>query len=290
MCRVHTYALGFTALIQGALTRSRSVGGRLIDATLAAAFVAHLYLQAAWYCWWLGTGTFGMRGMAVTGVYLVPALVRWGHQLAGRKQTLFIVAAALASLYSSVLLWQQESNFLTATALVHGLAQQVSDVRFAAPIVVAAIGGLVVALWLRARQQSGFLLVSVGAALSGIVFVYLGRAVAIESAVVSLALLGVVAMMSALAVGFWLAADKEPTGESECVESVWLDAARWTVVAVFIGTALLFARLTRNTEAYLASGLPSPRMYTSVGSFHRGEVEATYGEYMHVRGFVDEKE
>jgi len=64
---------------------------------------------------------------------------------------------------------------------------------------------------------------------------------------------------------------------------------RGAVIAVFVITTVLFARLALRTEARLASGdLPdfSPR-YTS--TFEIVQTIASYGEYQAVTGFEDKK-
>ncbi|HTU59499.1 MAG TPA: hypothetical protein VMF89_13710, partial [Polyangiales bacterium] len=55
------FALGAVALVALALRRSLPITERILALLGMFAVLAHLYLQAAWWCWWVGTGTFGSR-------------------------------------------------------------------------------------------------------------------------------------------------------------------------------------------------------------------------------------
>ncbi len=68
------YAIGMAATIYLILLPGPG-WERLGWVVLGVLVLAQLYLQASWYVWWLGTGTFGQRGMSITAVLLVPALV-----------------------------------------------------------------------------------------------------------------------------------------------------------------------------------------------------------------------
>ena len=61
------YAVGFAALIV-LIVRVRSLPERLFWLSCAIVIVLHVYSQAAWYVWWLGKQTFGMRGLGVSAV------------------------------------------------------------------------------------------------------------------------------------------------------------------------------------------------------------------------------
>jgi hypothetical protein len=96
------YALGLGCLI-ALFAHLRTVRGRLALAALLAAMAAHVLVHAAWYCWWLGTGTFGMRGLSVWCILLFPAL---GWALGQRRGALLYLPIALCCAWSFLLLVQ----------------------------------------------------------------------------------------------------------------------------------------------------------------------------------------
>jgi hypothetical protein len=82
-----------------------------------------VYLQAAWYAWWLGTLTFGMRGLSIAAVVLIPAIVRFMREREGRNKsnTLFGALVLAACLWSTPLLLanlRSETQFMTYLELL----------------------------------------------------------------------------------------------------------------------------------------------------------------------------
>jgi len=90
----------------------RRLGGE--DAAVLLAFGAMLYLQASWFCWWMG-GSFGMRAFAPISVLLVLPLV---GELDGRQSRVLAVAVAGLTLWSFLLYLNGNSTFLTYEALL----------------------------------------------------------------------------------------------------------------------------------------------------------------------------
>lgn len=115
------YLLGFIALM--VLTfQSSSTSERIFYFGYALAILAHLYLQAAWYVWWLGTQTFGMRGMGVSAVVLVPVLIRFmrERELHNKSNTLFGILVLAACVWSTPLFLanlHSETQFMTYSEL-----------------------------------------------------------------------------------------------------------------------------------------------------------------------------
>ena len=66
------YALCFALVVAGIFRGSRPA--RLLHLGIAATLLGHLYIQAAWYCWWLGLWSLGNRGFGVGALLLVPVL------------------------------------------------------------------------------------------------------------------------------------------------------------------------------------------------------------------------
>jgi hypothetical protein len=115
------YLLGFIALVL-LIFQSRSRVERLFYIGYVFVIVAHVYLQAAWYAWWLGSLTFGMRGLSIAAVVLVPATVRFMREREGREKsnTLFgtlVLAACLWSLPLLLANLRSETEFTTYSDL-----------------------------------------------------------------------------------------------------------------------------------------------------------------------------
>jgi hypothetical protein len=94
------YALAFCALVV-LMASCRSWKQRVVLASLLLVMALHVLLQAAWYVWWLGTGTFGMRALGLWFIVAVPALA---PLLRTRFRTSVVVALVLTCAWSYLLL------------------------------------------------------------------------------------------------------------------------------------------------------------------------------------------
>jgi hypothetical protein len=92
---------------------------------LLLVILLHLYLQASWYTWWLGTFTFGQRGMGIAALVLIPSII---YLLSNKPQKPLIYPGLLfigvSSLWS-FLLWQNAgAQFYKFKALISSQAEQ----------------------------------------------------------------------------------------------------------------------------------------------------------------------
>jgi len=117
------YAVGFAAMLT-CLLRSSARRERVLWAAGLGAVLINLWVQAAWHIWWLGTGTFGMRGMAAASVVLVPAIVRVIADLQAKQTTdaatrarAWALAVVAACLWSLPLLMLGTTQFFTWAAV-----------------------------------------------------------------------------------------------------------------------------------------------------------------------------
>ena len=109
------YVIAFFALVLRVLNKKLPAPERLLMLSLVIAIVTHYYIQASWYCWWLGLGTFGMRGMGITAVILVPVLIRFISELSSRSFINYFLLTLIAAscLWSFALMWQGNTQFMT---------------------------------------------------------------------------------------------------------------------------------------------------------------------------------
>ncbi len=285
------YALAFAALVTR-LVAARDASERWLCAAIGAAVLANYGIQASWYCWWLGTGTFGMRGLGVAAVLLVPIFVRHVAALPprGARAVAWIAAALASALWSLGLLWQGETSFFRFEEL--GNAQRAA---FGAPWFLAPVGAAAAGAWavLRIAAPKGDRWAgTVAGSLGALVLVYLvGRgedphARQPDMPVLPVVLLSLFAACAAAAVG--LAAARATV---RGVATSWLSVAiGCALLAILAGECVLFARVAARTEAAIANPAPPDRVYRGTAPAQLGEIEATYEEYRMVEGFEDAKE
>jgi len=270
------YAVAFFAVVLLAW-RAREL--RPLWIVTALATVAHVWVQAGWYIWWLGGSTFGMRGMAPAALPLVAgliALMREAADMAIGRARAWLMLTVLSCAWSYPLLLRGYTGFYSWPALI---ATQVP--AFAAISVAFALG-LVTSL---ARRRAGVLEFELrGAAVAGVAAVigYLlwqlsmfprpGQRIMLAAIVAGVVLIGWTAAMRAR---------RDSTAGAPVMLSV--------LIAVFAVQAGLFARLAIRTGHQLASGAPPPRQFEFRGASPVEELRVTYKEYLGVPGFEDRK-
>jgi hypothetical protein len=122
------YAIGMAAVIAMVLLPGPRQA-RLGWLALGGLVLVQLYLQGSWYVWWLGTGTFGQRGMSITAVLLVPGLVTViGRDQSGRRlgRGLWVLLTLFGYLWSYLLLLQGETSFYSVAELTAAQLQQLA--------------------------------------------------------------------------------------------------------------------------------------------------------------------
>jgi len=140
------FALGPIALVALILRRDLQLSERLLAGCALFALLAQLYVQASWWVWWNGTGTFGNRSLAVGGVVVVVALARWLLLLmqSGTRKSL-VAAVTLLSLTAACCCWsfllylQEHSNYVTWRELWHEQRRMLLDSSVFVSVAVAAL-------------------------------------------------------------------------------------------------------------------------------------------------------
>jgi len=285
------YALSLLALSCG--FRGATPAGRHLRTAIALLVVGQIYLQASWYCWWMGTGTFGMRGLVTAAPVLAAALVDHlaRRREAGAANTLWVAAATVASLWSYLLLRQGETNFVTWAELLSGQSVQLRQ-ELSAHLVPLLV--VVLAIWSFRRVASGtdVALLRGAALLCTLGFLALARmAVGGPTAGRWLAAPVPVALETLLAFLVPLAVSAAGRAATARPGHAWLfDRAMAVGMAVvLLAASAAFARLAVRTET-LAGQRPTGRSFRYIGTVDHVELQLSYAEYLRVPGFDTEKE
>jgi hypothetical protein len=282
------YAVAFAAIAllawrggrRGTADELDVIRGRLLWMATFLAVVAHVWVPAGWYIWWLGGGSFGMRGLAPAALPLVAGLVAFIRKEADkhRKRTRVLLwCTVLSCVWSYSLLLRGYSGFVTWAELI--AAQRTA---FAAMLVTA---GVLSVGWLRRRREQAPMielrLGTVAGALATVL--YLGWQTSHTGVGSERLLIGAVASVSVLLLLH--VAQRSAWAPNGVGGRFALIAA----VAVFVTQAVLFTRLGISTYQHLASGTPPPRAFAYVGASPVDELRMTYREYAGIPGFERRK-
>jgi hypothetical protein len=302
------YLVAFAALVLLAL-RARSTAERLFYAGYAIVIVVHIYLQAAWYVWWLGLQTFGMRGLGVSAVVLVPALIRVmrDREVAGKSYNIWGILTLAACLWSAPLFaasLTEEVQFFSYAEMLHFYA---TSLRPATPPLAVLVLALIATVWVARLRSSSFrdqlakrplLTVSLLVLCPTTVYALLrsalrwyapgwgmDRGLADTLALISIPLC--VALM-ALFLSAPNARDKAQTTESARAGGVETIIAVGLILAL-LGTAVVYARLAVHVESQIAGRVFPVSGVQYVAATHVDEVEQSFFEYSDIPGFEAKK-
>jgi len=293
------YAIGMAAVIALVL-RPGSRRERVGWLVLGAFVLIQLYIQGSWYVWWLGTGTFGQRGMSITAVLLVPALVTViGRDPSGGKfgKGLWILLTVVACLWSFLLLLQGETGFSSYVELREAQLQQLAVLTRPASL-LPLLGGLIlpggILIWILRRHQpprSHPLTNWAAGLLSILSFSYLGLKLAggSQESIGNFGQLGL-ALAFVVFLTTWSFGRRFVRRADEPERPDWASTAVGAgLVATFIATTVLFSRLAVRTERWIATDGPPPRAMECSSRVMWDEVRASFEEYQFAAGFESQK-
>ncbi len=305
------YALGFVAAVI-CLIRSTSRRERILWAGAIVAVAINLWIQAAWHVWWLGTRTYGVRGMAPAAVVLVPAVVRVIADARSTdgiaqvaKRRVWVVATALSCLWSFLMLLQGPSQFYTWSAVFAGQRAAIAgllDVERAAWVLAVA---MLAGVWLWARSHDRLvgadLLVVLSASLLWLLSLEYGLASALRGwrsgnsklflpAALILILTGSIFVLTRLAAGLIDRYRRQGQDRVSASDELARSLARLSITLAFLMGTVLFGRLALNTENRLAEGDIPDRNYAYVASFDVQSALTGFREYHRIDGFERRKE
>jgi hypothetical protein len=270
------YAVAFAALM---VEMWRDRDRRLFYLATAVAVVLHVWVHAAWYVWWLGGGSFGMRGLVPAALPLSIALItaiRRCLEADDRAALVWIRCAVLACGWSFTLLLQGHTQFYTWGEL---LAAQRGAVW-----TLAGVAALWVCSWISHRSGAKGSVARTeirGSAIALLVLVawYLARAADARTAPLNLIAIVTAAALVTSLVG------RMPTRVLRPLKA----AALVLAISTLAGQAVLFARLAASVGSRAAAGTPPPRPFRYRAAAPLDEMTQTYAEYMRIPGFEDRK-
>ncbi len=287
------YALGAVALAVS-VVRAPSREERALWLTAAAAVTAHLYLQAAWYVWWMGTLSFGMRGLAFAALVVVPALARAVATAGRRERAAWCAATLVCCAWSGLLLFEKHGPVTTWASLLAGQARELRTLSHP-DLAGSLLAGLLLAsacAWAWSRdggRDEGWIVASTvftGAIAMGyLVFRAQGRWLR-RGAPEELRVVILVALLALLAaVPIALVAWGRKVRGNDAVR----EGLGWSATAALAGAGLLFVPLARSTERRIAAGERPPRPMAYVAAVELDQVREAYAEYLELPGFVEKK-
>jgi hypothetical protein len=267
------------------ILRGRSGAAALLAPAVFVAFCAQLWLQSSWYCWWLGTDTFGMRAFAPAMVpILIAAATPFEKAMQGSSSRGILSTGAItgfvlaATTWSGLLLTQGPTNFTSLSELLLGQAYGIWALLSAPSTLVAGVVAVGL-IWLgfgnRAPKTASPSDGLARFAMTIVLFILLRAVLAQEGAIALAALLASAALLAEALkrFGSW----NQPKAWQGLVRvSGFLLAVAW------ICAQLVFIRLAIQVESQLR---PNPDGET----FHVQEVFDSYREYLEVSGFEGEK-
>jgi hypothetical protein len=267
------------------LLRGRFSGDNLFATAVFVAFCVQLWIQSAWYCWWLGTDTFGMRAFAPAVVpVLIAAAPLYEKALQGRaggrlrSVGTMTVFSFLAMAWSGLLLTQGATNFTSLSSLLEGQVYGLSALVNTPSTFVAgtvAIGLVWMGFGRPTAKSDSPSRTPACLAMAALLFLLLRAVLAQEGAVPLVALLASAVLLALVFRHF-------ETRSQPKVLNRLMQVAGLVLAVSWLCAQIVFVRLAIRVESQLR---PNPEGQT----FHVQEVFASYREYLEVSGFEDEK-
>jgi len=291
------FALGAVALVALILRKDSPLNERLLAGVGLFALLAQLYLQASWWCWWVGTGTFGNRTLAPSGAVLVVALARWLFLLqrsATRKALTIAISAlsitAICCFWSLLLYLQGQSNYVTWRDLLHEqwLLARTPDVFVPVCIALALCAGFCLVCFGTLRSRALFIAFAafVASLATQGLLTELVRGWASELGLShAVIMLGLVSACT-FAVVCYLATDGQ---ESPPPLGLARTAVAGGLLCVFVAGSWSFKKLAVETKNVIANSTAKPRNYRYRAAMVMDDALESLPEYDRVEGFEARK-
>jgi hypothetical protein len=292
------FLLGPIALIALIVSRAVPIAERVLAGYALFAVCAQFYVQASWWCWWNGTGTYGNRTLAVAGVVLIVALARWWYLLEQRGTRLSqIVASVALTLTAAACVWsfllyiQGHTNYVTWRELLQEQRRQLREPSNFVPLGIAALLslGFGAVAFRRLRMRAIFAAFAVFVAslaaqglLAAVVRDWATRWEVPKWTTPSLAIVSALVF----AVVAYVAIDGQPVPNP-------LRRARTVVagglLAVFVVGTYSFSQLAIATKKVIATGAANSRKYHFRAPMVIDDLLGCIPEYDRVEGFAARK-
>ena len=281
------YLIGIFALIRRVILAPAKAERRFFMA-LSLVIALHIYLHAAWYCWWLGLGTFGMRGLSVLSLIL-PIVVIDDYRSPGtsiRLRFFYTRGAVLCALWSYLLMVQGDTNLMTYKQLLTAQWQTFCTPATASSIFVSICIGFISLMFARKKHQHRpFEVICAG----GMLFLVLSWLfISIPSSSIPLLIASGIFVIALLCIMQGVTISDR--GQGVETSSAVYTRIRFSMLACFMLISIIFLSFSFSTYDYIRGHKSAPRTFSRQSRVYYPEVWECYSEYLRVSGFDDKKE
>lgn len=259
---------------------------------LGLAALGHLYLHAAWYVWWLGTGTFGLRGMGISAVVLVPILCKYiSERRRHGSVPAVVILVLLTSMWSALLMMQGQTQFFAYDQLWLAQVATARNVLVHTPWVPIVIICFALAGWwlYRTRDGAGRAIAAAAYGLAAVVLLYLVRgwnewaalADRLQAGLPIAVVLGASGILLERLTRRW---QQEDPGTARLRPTTGA-----AFVIVFLVSTVLFIRAAVRTETAVSRRTIELGRFNFQSDVYLKEVVESYNEYHRIGGFSRKK-
>lgn len=285
------YVLCFLILIIR-LIKAQTWIERYVLLTIIAIVILNIYTYSAWYVWWLGMDTFGMRGLSPLSVLLIPVFINYiknkGENTTQAK--IWLILSLLTSIWSYFLLVQNNTHFYTYQDLLS--TQVFTFFKFIKNNILWLIlyFGLFIIIILRQRfKQTSGVLLYVTYSLGFLTLLYFKEQISLKYHDLNLTLIYLLVFLVMTLFffklhKFYIIPDKElPIRQYRIYFLVFM-------ASLMITTSYLFWKFSYKVESIINTQRLPTRKYTYTYPASVQEIKYSYWEYIKIPGFMDKKE
>ena len=262
---------------------------QLLLSVVAIVVMLHILLHASWYVWWLGGTTFGMRGLSICAILLIPALIQFmaEREALGKSNNMLFVLIVLSCLWSFVLLTQGPSQYYTYQHLFSGISSAMYNLIelnfFVLPAAVFGLGTVITLIF--GKHNSLLSLKNIVTTLL-LTFVVHYQITILFYSKAGMLLISVFSLfaLSVILTGYHIVLE-------EFQRYAYLLQRAFLALSVFgfVVMTVTFVNLAVTTDRVIADKIPAPTAFTHIGKVDIDEVRESYKEYLQVPGFDDKK-
>lgn len=275
------------------IRRSGSFRERVLLVATTVAVCVNLAFQASWYVWWMGTGTFGMRGMTAASIPVAILVTRQLGRAEGRRvlRVTFVVLLISCCMWSFLLMRLGNSNFYEFASLLAAQRRSLGTVLTAEFLAHALLGAVIViaalvgagARTIRPMTGMAILLLALPIAHSLGVVVAVPRPVAEQ-------LVHAALVLTVLVISCGLLISELSPPRLIKAQLPGLTVAAWAMTIAFAAGSSLFLSMAVRAERRIAAGTQPARNYRWQEAFDVNQVIASSGEYRRIAGYEAKKQ
>jgi hypothetical protein len=282
------YLLCFASLLY-LIRNCHNSSTSVILIAVACSITLHVWLHASWYVWWLGQNTFGMRGLSISGIILVPVLLFQMAERAkqGKSNVLLFIMILLMCTWSFCLLTLGPTQFYTYQNLISGFSSAIDNlVSLNFNVLPTTLFGLGILATLVYRKNNPSIIFENVVIIVLLLLVIQYQIAQLLYDRMGMPAVSLISFLGVLAVYLW-----HRTAIIE-FQNNYKVLRLFFLVTSLVGYALvviIFTNFSIATSRLMASKDLVLRGYSHTGSVDLDEVKWSYIEYLSVPGFSDKK-